>query len=468
LRRALGKAFRVGVVALVGAMMGGGLTAVPSHASDVSPLVVGGTRAAQGEFPWMVRLSMGCGGAMYTQSLVLTAAHCVGATGPTTSITATWGVVDLQDTNRVTRTSNYVYRAPGYNGDGKDWALIRLSSPINSPLLPIATDTSLHSGTFTVAGWGATSEGGAQSRYLMKADVPFVSDPTCAGAGGSYSGLIYDEEICAGYMSTGGVDTCQGDSGGPMFKRNAAGQWVQVGITSWGIGCARPNAPGVYTEVRYFANDIRAAAQSLGGAPGGLAVNNPGNQSSTVGTAVTLGNSATGGTAPYTWSATGLPAGLVISSSTGQITGTPTTAATYTTTVTAQDSAGQTGSTSFTWTVNPVGGCPAATNGTDVSIPDNTTVYSNIPISCTGTGSSSSKVEVHIVHTYIGDLVVSLIAPDGSAYVLHNRAGGSADNINQIFTVNLSGEARSGTWRLRVQDAATADTGYIDSWTLTL
>ncbi|HEY0699152.1 MAG TPA: trypsin-like serine protease [Micromonospora sp.] len=472
MRQALRRAFRVGVVALVGTMVGGALATAPAQAAPpsggIGPMVVGGTPAAQGEFPWMVRLSMGCGGAMYTQSLVLTAAHCVGATGPTTSITATWGAVDLQDPNRVTRTSNYVYRAPGYDGNGKDWALIRLSSPINSPLLKIATDTSLHSGTFTVAGWGAMTEGGGQSRYLMKADVPFVDDPTCASAGGSYSGLIYNEEICAGIMSTGGVDTCQGDSGGPMFKRNAAGEWVQVGITSWGEGCARPGKPGVYTEVRYFATDIYNAAVSLGGAPGGVNVTNPGNQSSVVGTAVSLGNTATGGTAPYTWSASGLPTGLTISSSTGQVTGTPTTAGTFNTTITATDSASKTGSTSFTWTVNPVGGCPAVTNGTNVTVPDNTTVYSNIAVTCSGTASSSSTVEVHIVHTYIGDLVVSLVAPDGSAYVLHNRSGGSADNINTTYTVNLSSEARAGTWRLRVQDAASLDTGYIDSWTLTL
>ncbi len=71
------------------------------------------------------------------------------------------------------------------------------------------------------------------------------------------------------------------------------------------------------------------------------------------------------------------------------------------------------------------------------------------------------------MHTYIGDLVVSLIAPDGSAYVLHNRAGGSADNIDQTYTVNLSSEPANGAWKLRVQDAAAADTGYINSWTLT-
>ena len=52
--------------------------------------------------------------------------------------------------------------------------------------------------------------------------------------------------------------------------------------------------------------------------------------------------------------------------------------------------------------------------------------------------------------------------------MLHNRAGGSADNINQTFTVNLSTEPANGTWRLRVQDAATLDTGYLNTWTLAL
>jgi subtilisin-like proprotein convertase family protein len=109
------------------------------------------------------------------------------------------------------------------------------------------------------------------------------------------------------------------------------------------------------------------------------------------------------------------------------------------------------------------------TNNTDVAIPDNTTVESPIVITgCAGNGSVTSTVEVHIVHTYIGDLVVSLVAPDGTAYVLHNRAGGSTDNINQTFPVNLSSEVRNGTWKLRVQDAATIDVGYINSWTLAL
>jgi len=125
-------------------------------------------------------------------------------------------------------------------------------------------------------------------------------------------------------------------------------------------------------------------------------------------------------------------------------------------------------STTFTLSVNSPAGC-SGSNDTDVAIPDNTTVQSTLSLSdCAIAPSSTSSVEVHIVHTYIGDLVVSLVAPDGSAYVLQSRSGGSTDNIDQTYSVNLSGESAAGTWTLRVQDAASIDTGYINSWKLSL
>ncbi|WP_262004443.1 trypsin-like serine protease [Streptomyces sp. FIT100] len=245
--------------AAAGAVLLATVSLQPASASAAAPPVVGGTRAAQGEFPFMVRLSMGCGGALYTQQIVLTAAHCVSGSGNNTSITATAGVVDLQSSSAIKVKSTKVLQAPGYNGTGKDWALIKLAQPINLPTLKIAETTAYNNGTFTVAGWGSAREGGPQQRYLLKATVPFVSDASCQS---SYPELVPGEEICAGY-NEGGVDTCQGDSGGPMFRRDDAGAWIQVGIVSWGYGCARAGFPGVYTEVSTFATAIKNAAATL-------------------------------------------------------------------------------------------------------------------------------------------------------------------------------------------------------------
>lgn len=110
---------------------------------------------------------------------------------------------------------------------------------------------------------------------------------------------------------------------------------------------------------------------------------------------------------------------------------------------------------------------PSFENTGDFAIADNATVESPITVTgVAGNAPATLKVGVNIVHTYIGDLKVDLIAPDGSAYTLHNRAGGSADNINQTYTVNASAEVANGTWKLRVNDNAGGDTGKIDSWSL--
>src|ERR687893_826752 len=201
-RKLLGVAAAALTVATMGTLVSTSPAAAAPGDGAVSPSVVGGTTAAQGEFPFMVRLSMGCGGALHSPTLVLTAAHCVSRTGASTSITATLGTVDLQSSSRITRRSNYVYRAPGYNGNGDDWALIRLSSPVTTlPTLKITTTTAYDSGTFTIAGWGANREGGSQQRYLLKATVPFVSDATC-NSRTMYNGqVIAAEEICAGYAA---------------------------------------------------------------------------------------------------------------------------------------------------------------------------------------------------------------------------------------------------------------------------
>ncbi|MER6157250.1 proprotein convertase P-domain-containing protein [Streptomyces sp. NPDC001868] len=93
---------------------------------------------------------------------------------------------------------------------------------------------------------------------------------------------------------------------------------------------------------------------------------------------------------------------------------------------------------------------------TDVSIPDaGTAVYSPIAVSgLTGSAPSDLSVYVNIVHTYRGDLVIDLVAPDGSTYRLKSSSSSGEATVN-------------GTWQLKVQDVYSADTGYINSWKLT-
>jgi hypothetical protein len=120
----------------------------------------------------------------------------------------------------------------------------------------------------------------------------------------------------------------------------------------------------LYNATKAAWNAVSVPAQSGdpscsgGGGTNTVTVNNPGNQSGTVGTAASLqmsgSDSQSGQT--LTWSATGLPAGLSISPSTGLITGTPTTAAAYNPTVKATDTSGAFGTTSFTWTISGGGG----------------------------------------------------------------------------------------------------------------
>ncbi|KJK34321.1 peptidase M4 [Streptomyces variegatus] len=116
------------------------------------------------------------------------------------------------------------------------------------------------------------------------------------------------------------------------------------------------------------------------------------------------------------------------------------------------------------------GGGTSFENAADVAIPDRgAAVTSSVTVSGrTGNAPSNLQVAVDIVHTYVGDLKVDLVAPDGTAYTLKGYGtGGSADNIDTTYTVNASSEVANGVWKLRVQDNAARDTGYINSWKLT-
>ncbi|MFE5403837.1 M4 family metallopeptidase [Streptomyces sp. NPDC056580] len=116
------------------------------------------------------------------------------------------------------------------------------------------------------------------------------------------------------------------------------------------------------------------------------------------------------------------------------------------------------------------GGGTSYENTTPVSIPDNgPAVTSSITVSGrSGNAPSNLQVSVDISHTWRGDLVVDLVGPSGTSYRLKNfSSSDSADNVQATYTVNASSESASGTWKLKVQDQATYDTGTINSWKLT-
>lgn len=104
---------------------------------------------------------------------------------------------------------------------------------------------------------------------------------------------------------------------------------------------------------------------------------------------------------------------------------------------------------------------------TDVTVSDNATVESSLTVSGrTGNAPTTLRVNARIMHTYVGDMKVDLVAPNGSVFTLHNRTGAGADNLYQTYQVNASASVANGTWRLRVNDNATGDTGFIDVFSL--
>jgi PKD repeat protein len=120
------------------------------------------------------------------------------------------------------------------------------------------------------------------------------------------------------------------------------------------------------------------------------------------------------------------------------------------------------------YTTGGGGGTQTYSSSAVFNISDNTTINSPITVSGrTGNASATSSVSVNITHTYQGDLKVDLVAPDGTLYNIHNRTGGSADNVIKTVTLNLSSELLNGTWNMRVNDNAAGDVGQLNSWSVT-
>ncbi|GII58118.1 zinc metalloprotease [Planotetraspora thailandica] len=214
-----------------------------------------------------------------------------------------------------------------------------------------------------------------------------------------------------------------------------------------------------------FSLSLSPASGSV--APGGAAT-------ATVGTTTTAGSAQTVG-----FSASGLPSGASASFSPASVTSggsstltvstsSSTPAGTYSVTVTGT---GSTGSHTATYTLTVTGsggGTRTFTNGTNVTIPDLSTITSSITSTATGTAVSPVQVSVTISHTCAEDLRIRLRGPNGTYYTIDTSGGSSCTSYGtRTYSVPVSQQA-SGTWTLEVADQYRLDTGFLDSWTITV
>jgi secreted trypsin-like serine protease len=223
----------------------------------------------------------GCGGTLISNYHVLTAAHC--CAGKRNGLPDGIYVNAYEPFkgnpdhafhfSEVASVKNHEQFNNGNNIN--DVAIVTLRDPVqiypangiaDFPVMELADEAFMNSfsngATTFVSGFGRlTSSDDTLVETLQRVEVPFIDRDTCDT--NYYNGRIEGDMICAGHVQ-GGKDSCQGDSGGPLFME-PNGKQVQIGIVSWGTGCAQPNKPGVYASVAYHLEFIKANVCNFAG-----------------------------------------------------------------------------------------------------------------------------------------------------------------------------------------------------------
>ena len=223
--------------------------------------IIGGDTAIEDRYSYAVSLSDSyghfCGGSLIAEDVVLSAAHCdPNGKGKYKAIV---GRHDHDDTDGQELSVANALPHPDYDSDttDNDFMLIFLKESASSNIF-VKLNYDVSSPTVgsevTVMGWGDVdpSHGQKLAEELMEVNVNVITNEECDksdGKFGSYKDSITSNMLCA-IEEGGGEDACQGDSGGPLIiKGTDASEDIQVGVVSWGIGCASKDYPGVYARV---------------------------------------------------------------------------------------------------------------------------------------------------------------------------------------------------------------------------
>nr|AID60338.1 trypsin-4 [Nilaparvata lugens] len=242
--------------------------------------IVGGEKASFGKWPWQISLRQWrtstylhkCGAALLSENWAITAAHCV-ENVPPSDLLLRLGEHDLsieeEPYSYKERRVQIVASHPQFDPRTfeYDLALLRFYEPIvfQPNIIPICVpedDTSFVGSDAYVTGWGRLYENGPLPSVLQEVSVPVINNTVCETMyrAAGYIEHIPEIFICAGWKK-GGFDSCEGDSGGPMVIQRPDRRWVLAGVISWGIGCAEPNQPGVYTRISQFRDWINQILQ---------------------------------------------------------------------------------------------------------------------------------------------------------------------------------------------------------------